>query len=165
VIALGCEIVGTRGALFLGLVAEAFEHEGRGPPDVDFGYHGAKVIADKDAVQRQLAFAIAMKQTVKKALPFAGSGLRFFGLARATEAAALHGNNWAVLGGIDFCAFEWDGPCDARKIVVDRNAPRVCSRARRCRYLNYSLETLWSNLASNFTVLQEGAIPVRMKTL
>jgi hypothetical protein len=73
--------------------------------------------------------------------------------ARATEAAALHGNNWAVLGGIDFCAFEWDGPCDARKIVADRNAPRVRSRARRCRYLNYSLETLCSNLASNFTVL------------
>jgi len=40
VIALGCEIVGTPGALFLGLVAEAFEHQGRGPPDVDFGYHG-----------------------------------------------------------------------------------------------------------------------------
>jgi hypothetical protein len=45
VIAVDRKLVGARGALHVGVLAVALEHQGRGAPDVDFGYHAGKVLA------------------------------------------------------------------------------------------------------------------------
>ena len=43
VIAIRRELVSARGALFERFVAEAFQHQGGGTPDIDLGYHGGKI--------------------------------------------------------------------------------------------------------------------------
>ena len=43
VIAVGRELVGPRGALLERFFAIALQHQGRGTPDIDFGYHAGKI--------------------------------------------------------------------------------------------------------------------------
>ena len=45
VIAFGRELVGARGAFRVGAVAVALEHQGGGPPDVDFRYHRTETVS------------------------------------------------------------------------------------------------------------------------
>ena len=43
VVLLSEKLIGARGAFLERFLAIALEHQGRGPPDVDFGYHGPRL--------------------------------------------------------------------------------------------------------------------------
>jgi len=79
VIAFSREIFGARDALFLGLVAVAFEHQRRRASDVDFGYHGSRLSTIRGHPKK-----VGGRQ------PHQGRGLRSLVLDRVQELASLN---------------------------------------------------------------------------